>query len=369
MLFLSRPSSLRLVSLVAATAVGLGTIPATTAFAAPAQKAVAAQAAAVPAPAASAIPALVISELVADNVGFDNFEYFEVLNTSDATVTIGAGGAAFSYIYADSDDRSRDVALTVPAGTTIAPGETVVFWLDYSTTTVDTSVLSVDDFRAHFGATGSYQVVRISGQNGMANGGGRGIRVVDAVNASVSWAFYPAGSVSTDTSVTFQTPATAGSVSLAVRTMLDTPTPGIVDPAAFAPQPTEPTQPEPDPSSRSLIVTEILPDSIGFDNFEFIEVYNASASATVIGEGGVSLAYTYVDSDDRTRDVPLTVPTGTSIAAGETVVFWVDYATTTVDTQAFTAQDFRAQFPAAGDYQVIRSSRPRQHRPPRHSPR
>jgi hypothetical protein len=373
---LSRPASLRLVSLVAATAVGLGGLPATTAFATTTPRAAAALTAAAPEAIAPAVPALVISEIVADNVGYDNFEYFEVLNTSDAAVTIGAGGASFSYTYADCDDRTRDVALSVPAGTSIAAGETVVFWLDYSTTTVNTAAFSVEDFRAYFGATGSYQVVRVSGQAGMANAGGRGIRIVDAASASISWAFYPTGSVGTDTSVTFQTPSSADSVSLAVRTTLDTPTPGSVDPAAFAAEPSEPTPaptvtptptatptatPTPTPTvtpelpdTRSLIVTEILPDSTGYDNFEYAEVYNASASPMVIGEGGVSLAYSYVDSDDRARDVPLTVPAGTSIAPGETMLFWIDYATTTVDTQAFTVEDFRAQFPAAGDYQVIR---------------
>ena len=80
----------------------------------------------------------------------------------------------------------------------------MVLWLTYASGSVDAGARTVDDFRAAWATSGStpadYPVVRVTGQPGMANGGGRGVRVVDAEGAAVSWSFYPTGSVSAGTS-------------------------------------------------------------------------------------------------------------------------------------------------------------------------
>ena len=67
-------------------------------------------------PAASAATAappspVVVTEIVADNTGADDFEYVEVHNISDAAVDLAASGITFAYSYDDSTDRTRDVAL------------------------------------------------------------------------------------------------------------------------------------------------------------------------------------------------------------------------------------------------------------------
>lgn len=140
-----------------------------------------------PAAHAAGEPALVVTEIVPDTTGYDNFEFFEITNTTDASIDLAAAGIQFSYIYADNDDRTKDVALTVPAGVVVDPGEAVVMWLNYSSTTVDAFSKTDDEFRAQFPAgAADYELVRVTGQGGMVNAGNRGIRIMDASGAAIS---------------------------------------------------------------------------------------------------------------------------------------------------------------------------------------
>ncbi|MDF2579464.1 MAG: hypothetical protein K0S49_1043, partial [Microbacterium sp.] len=61
-----------------------------------------------------------------------------------------------------------------------------------------------------------------------------------------------------------------------------------------------------DAASDPLIVTEIAPDNVGVDDYEFFEVHNRGAADVDLAAAGVSFAYTYTDGADRSRDVPLT---------------------------------------------------------------
>ncbi|HCJ48302.1 MAG TPA: phosphoesterase, partial [Microbacterium sp.] len=119
----------------------------------------AAQAAAV----VSTAPALVVTEILPDTVGVDDYEYFEVHNTTQAAIDLDAEGITFAYTYVDTSDRARDVTLATPASTRIDAGETVVFWVSYQSGSVDSFAHTVDDFRAHFAAdepADAYRVVR-----------------------------------------------------------------------------------------------------------------------------------------------------------------------------------------------------------------
>ncbi|NNG19560.1 lamin tail domain-containing protein [Naumannella sp. ID2617S] len=89
----------------------------------------------------------------------------------------------------------------------------------------------------------------------------------------------------------------------------------------------------------AVVVTEIAPDNTGADNFEFVELHNPTATSVDLSAQRIS--YIYADSADRTRDVALRVPAGTTLAAGETAVLWVDYTAGTVDTSTRTEQQFR----------------------------
>ncbi|TFD55532.1 hypothetical protein E3T55_00880 [Cryobacterium frigoriphilum] len=299
-----------------------------------------------------------VTEITPDNVGYDNFEFFEVTNTTTADIDLTADGVGLNYIYADSDDRASDVPFTVPANTVIGAGDSTVFWLDYSTATVDTQAFTVDDFRARF-ATGetttAYQVVRVTGQPGMANGGDRGVRIVDAANASISWSFYPTGSVGTDASAHFDAPA--GGLSAALIRSQGVPTPGVAAPVTTDPTPTSTPTPEPtstpiptatatpDPTTVTapLQITEITPDTTNVgtgDGFEFIEVYNATSEPIDFNDYTLNYLYPLADlSNSSTLRWPA-VPANVVIPAGGTLVFWVKNG----QNDALTAADFNAQF-------------------------
>lgn len=101
-------------------------------------------------PAAHAAPGpaeIVVTEILADNTGADDFEYVEIHNVSNAPVDLAASGISFAYSYADSADRSRDISLTAEP-LTLAKGETALLWVSYASGAVDTSARTVEEFRA-----------------------------------------------------------------------------------------------------------------------------------------------------------------------------------------------------------------------------
>lgn len=306
---------------------------------------------ALPSTAAAVVPPLLVTEIAPDTTGSDHFEFVEVTNTTDAELDLS--GARVAYTFADSADTSRDVPLTVPEGTTVAAGETVVLWLSYTSTTVDSFARTEDDFRAHWTAGGAttsdYRVVRLTGQAGMANGGERGIRLTTA-DGRVTWSYYPAGSVAAGQTAHFQVDEDGddGTVLLAGPA---TPSPGVVAPEAFtAPEPPEPEdsvrQPDPDLVTATLQVTEVTPDTSnvnGADGYEFIEVYNATSEPVDFAD--YKLDYLY-PADDLTNNNVVQWPSDPEsfiIQPGETVVFWIKNG----GNQHLTAADFNAFYGVA----------------------
>ncbi len=308
---------------------------------------------------AAAAPSLLVTEIVPDTTGDDEYEFFEVTNTTSSPIDLDGAGVRFQYT-----GTSAAPFLTRESNAVIAPGASTVFWLSYRNDagTIDSFARSQADFRAAFpqGAPG-YDIVRVTGQSGMANGGGRGIRIVGADGSEISESSYAAGQVGENIAAHFGVPSSGSGTDAEFRAK-SAPTPGIIDPAVL--QPVVTTQPDPQVPSPGaptagagdhwpLVVTEILPDTTGTDRFEFFEVANLSDQAVTVGPGGYRFAYTYVDSDDRAQDVALTVPAGTTIAAGGVTVFWIDYAV----SAAFTETDFRTFFgDAASKYPIVRVS-------------
>ena len=176
--------------------------PAASAPAVPAVPAAPAQAATTPTPA----PPVIVTEILANTAGDDHFEYVEIRNTTSAAIDLAAEGYSFAYSYVDSDDRTRDIALTVDEPLTLAPAETAILWLSYTNGQVDSYARTADEFRSYHGVDAATQVVRMSGQNGMANGGDRGIRVLKN-DALLAWSHYPSGSMGEDLAVHFRLPA------------------------------------------------------------------------------------------------------------------------------------------------------------------
>ena len=168
-----------------------------------------------------AVPAdLVVTEILPDNTGYDNFEFFEVHNTGTSPVTIGEGEYTFSYSYDDAADTSRDKALDLGETITVDAGETIVVWIEYSTSTVDTAAFSEQEFRDFYGMDSSARIFRATGQSGLANGGDRGIRVL--YNGEVSgWSHYPSDSAAAQKGIDFALPQVGEQASVPVRTKTD----------------------------------------------------------------------------------------------------------------------------------------------------
>ncbi|WP_069386857.1 lamin tail domain-containing protein [Cellulosimicrobium cellulans] len=296
---------------------------------------------------ASAWP-LMVTEIGPNPGSHDEYEFFEVHNTTGEDVRLG-DGYTFAYTYVDSDDRARDVPLTVSEDVTVPAGGTVVLWLSYATDDFDSFSRTVEDFRAAWGMTADVPVVRVTGQGGMANGGNRGIRVLHGQDV-VSWSFYPGGSAAIDRTAHFRIPGDVADRGLELLAGPAAPTPGVVADEAFVaptPEPEPDFDPQPDPALRTsrLQVTEVLPDSTNVgsaDGYEFIELYNATSEP--VGLDDYTVNYLYPNNRSVTengnevrwpaaqRDVV--------VQPGATVVVWVKNG----QNDELTDADFNAQF-------------------------
>lgn len=300
---------------------------------------------------------LVVTEILPDTTGYDHFEYFEIHNASDAPIDLDEAGYSFAYSYDDSADQSRDVALSIyedEETVVLAPGETVVMWLSYANATVDSYAYTVDDFREFYGMgdDNDARVVRVVGQNGMANGGDRGIRVLQ--NGEVdSWSFYPAGSAGVQQGVEFGRAITGGQPSRVVLTQQAAPTPGQVRDEQLSLEPVEPEEPvdpeqpeEPtDPfadrqsptTAAQLLLTELVVDSSnvgGSDGYEFIEV--ANPTDTPISMADYTINYLYPDTGSNA--LWAATPSDVVIEPGQTLVYWIKNGA----NNDLTAEDFNA---------------------------
>lgn len=363
----SRPALSRLVSALTASCVAVG------AFAA----------GAVPAAAATtSAPPLVVTEIAPDNTGHDNFEFVEVANTTDEPIDLA--GYAFTYIYTNAGSSGSDKPLTIEESSATVPAHgSVVLWLQYTSSTVDSFAHTDDDFRAAVGAAADVPLFHLTGQPGMANTGTRGIRVDDAGGDTVSWSVYDRPSAAPDASTHFVVPGDAAATAMEVLSTGPY-TPGVVDPAQLArpepepePEPTDPTptpsEPSPEPSEPApsepapsptgpsvpvpgdvppsdpdldapiLQVTEVAPDTAnvgGADAYEFIEVYNGSDAPVSFAD--FTINYLYVDASHVVTNSALwpATPADPVIEPGRTLVLWIKNGA----NQHLTAADFNAHF-------------------------
>ncbi|WHH58662.1 S-layer homology domain-containing protein [Petroclostridium sp. X23] len=261
-------------------------------------------------------PKLLITEICPDNTGDDHYEYFEVYNASEQDINLSEAGIKFYYYY------KNDVPLTYTGGTTIKAGEAAVFWLRYTNGKVDSFSKTEDDFKAFYkdlsvNKDTYYQLVEITGQNGMANTGNRGIRIADAQDNIIMDAYYPARTAAPDHPIQFKLPADMSADAMEIMEETGVPSPGSVSPDALNIQMQEAYQ-----KLSPLMVTELLPDSgnvNGADGYEFIEIYNNSDR--YINFKDYKIIYCYPDSGGET--VWPSVPDDVVIAPGKTLVFWI----------------------------------------------
>lgn len=314
--------------------------------------ALAPSATAAPAPA----PSIIVTEIVGDNVGVDSYEYIEVRNTADAAIDLAASGIAFAYSYVDSDVRDRDVPLTVSEPLVLDGGETAVLWLSYTSTSVDSFARSIEEFRAYHSVPADTQVVRVTGQAGIANAGDRGIRVVQG-ETLISWSHVPAGGFGGDLATHFRLPQDAADLGLEALSTSAPRSPGVVAPEALV-RPEPDPEPEPEPGEENpwpLVVTEIAPDNVSFDDYEFFEVHNTTA-ADIDLNAGYSFRYGSDQSDAVDGGVELVVGGDTVVRAGETIVYWLSYTSGNVDSFSKTEEQFRTQWSVPAETRVVRVS-------------
>ncbi|WP_113928328.1 lamin tail domain-containing protein [Bacillus sp. P14.5] len=92
------------------------------------------------------------------------------------------------------------------------------------------------------------------------------------------------------------------------------------------------SMPEETYSESEILITEISPDSQGYDHYEYFEIYNNSTQA--LNLANYSFVYHYVGDPDK--DTILQVP-GVTVAPQETMVFWFN-------SQDFPLADFNSKF-------------------------
>lgn len=325
----------------------------------------------VPAAAAAAtdttpLSPLVVTEIAPDNDGYDDFEFFEVTNTTDEPVDVAGHG--FTYVFTNAGTSSSDKPLTLAEETATIPAHgSAVLWLQYTSTTVDSFARTDGDFRAAVGAADDVPLFHVTGQPGMANSGSRGIRVDDPAGQALSWSVYDRTSTAPGVSTHFAVPGD-GSTAL-VEHSTGPYTPGSVDATQLAPVEPEPTPdptetpdptptetPDPSPTDTPdpvptdpaldapvLQVTEVAPDTAnvaGADAYEFIEVYNGSDAPVPFSEHTIS--YLYLDANHAITSSTLwpATPSDPVIAPGRTLVLWIKNGA----NDHLTAADFNAHF-------------------------
>ena len=309
---------------------------------------------------------LVITEILPNTTGHDEFEFFEVHNTGTLPATIGEGEYTFAYSYTDSADTTRDVALDLGETVTVAPGETVVIWLNYTASNIDSFARSEQEFRDFYGMDNSARVLRATGQSGMANGGDRGIRILHNGEVS-SWSHYPSGSAGVQLGIEFALPVVGERSTIPVRTQT-APTPGTITADQLLPGGITggiPEAPEPDPeldlevdldvdqaifegltpptAAAPLVLTELLANSDnvgGSDAYEFIEITNTTAEPVDFSDYTLNYLYPQDEFTNTNAAVWASQPGDVVIAPGASLVFWIKNG----PNNDLTAADFNAVY-------------------------
>ena len=215
----------------------------------------------------------------------DNYEFFEVTNTTGAAINLASQGIAISYStsatpatsakFAVSDGDSADAVAAGPLDVTIPAHGSTVFWLEYtSSATLNTYARTEADFRAFYSnVPAAAPIVRVEGQPGIANGGSRTLALISGGQV-LSSSFLPERAPTTPgISTDLQVPAT-GNAATFLRE--DQPTPGSVT----ADQITVAT-PEPTPTPTPYNPVQPTPVIVG----------QAAAGKTLSVEPGAWIPY------------------------------------------------------------------------------
>jgi hypothetical protein len=171
---------------------------------------------------------LVVTEIMPNNIGADDYEFFEIHNKSDYPLNL----ANYKFVYSYSDGSGTAFPLTV-AEKTIDPGQTLVIWYNKSNKTKT-------DFLGHYQSTIDAESVLTftgNGFTGMSNAGNRTIFIEDQGGNKISTATYLPEDIADGKSAHYKLPSSGDAMDSFLKAA--TPTVGIIDPL----QVTAPEQP------------------------------------------------------------------------------------------------------------------------------
>lgn len=189
----------------------------------------------------------------------DNYEFFEVTNTTSSDIDLASDGIGISYStssdpattpkFAVSNGIAGDTVTAGPLDVSIPAHGSTVFWLEYtSSATLNTYAKTESDFRTFYDNTipANVSIVRVEGQPGIANGGSRTLALVANGNVLDSSYLPPRTPTTPGVSTHFQVAAAGSTESGYLRD--GNPTPGTVTADQLTPPTPTPT-PTPTPWS------------------------------------------------------------------------------------------------------------------------
>lgn len=143
------------------------------------------------------VPPLLITEIMPNNAGADDYEFFEVYNNSDQPIVLDH--YTFSLRYTDGSENA-DVDMDF-SPVTLAPKETIVFWHNSNNK-------ALADLNAHYQSNLSEEnVVEFSGVPNFYNSGNRAVVIKDQAGNDLVSANYLADDIGNGQVVHYQYPA------------------------------------------------------------------------------------------------------------------------------------------------------------------
>ncbi|UOQ86737.1 lamin tail domain-containing protein [Gracilibacillus salinarum] len=162
------------------------------------------------------LPELLITEIMPNNSGTDQFEYFEVYNNSDQTVMLDYYTIALRYTNEDTPDNPFTFS-----DVSISPGQTLLFWNN-------NHHLTIDQFNEHYQTDlTADDIVMYKGTN-LYNNGQRGIALKDGEEDIVSVS-YLAEDIASGKVVNYQ--YSPESTEMLKYQKVQAPTPGTIESA------------------------------------------------------------------------------------------------------------------------------------------
>lgn len=161
----------------------------------------------------NSLPQLLITEIMPNNNGADDFEYFELYNNSNQSIILDHHNLAIRYT---DGSGKEDVAIDFSEAT-IDSGQTLVFWRN-------AAGHSVADFNTHYATNlAKEDIVEYAG-TGFSNTGNRSLVVKNTSNETIISADYLAEDIASGKVVDYQYPIT-GTEMVKYQTLSD-PNPG-----------------------------------------------------------------------------------------------------------------------------------------------